>query len=67
MIICTACEGKGRVKNPGQLSAECLLCDGAGVLIDTQVERLIKAVETVAGELKTLRMIAERRERQQPR
>lgn len=67
MLVCTACEGKGRIKNPGQPSEECLLCDGAGVLEDPQLERLIQAVEKVAKELEELRRIAERFERQRGR
>ena len=64
MIVCTYCDGKGRIMNPasfasGSSSVRCEQCDGAGVLIDPQLERLIEAVEKVAKELADIRYIGE--------
>lgn len=62
MIICTICDGKGRLADVAGMR-RCEQCDGSGMLIDPQLERLIKAVEKVAQELGTLCHIAEREER----
>jgi len=63
--------GKGRIMNPasfasGSSSVRCEQCEGSGVLVDPQLERLIEVVGKVAEELKTIRHIAEREERGRP-
>ena len=67
MIICTGCKGLGTVYGgPALGDIVCGTCKGLGAVNGPQEERLIKAVEKVAEELKNLRRISEREERRGP-
>jgi len=62
MIVCTVCDGKGRFAAAGEMQ-RCEQCEGAGVLIDPQLERLIEAVEKVAAVLKDIHYVMDQRGR----
>jgi len=62
VIVCTVCDGKGRINSGGQYGlVRCEQCEGAGVLIDPQLERLIEATEKVATVLRDIHYIMNQR------
>lgn len=63
MLICGECKGTGRVTNTYRnevATSPCERCGGDGLLPDPELQRVAKALETLASEAHVIRRLLER-------